>query len=43
MAYGDVKDLTRRIASDKILRDEAFNMSKNSKYHGYQRGLASTV
>ena len=28
MAYGDFKDSTRRTASDKILRDKAFNMLK---------------
>ena len=43
MAYGDFKDLTRRTASDKILRDKAFNIAKNPKYDGYQRGLASVV
>ena len=37
------KDLTRRTASDKILRDKALNIAKNPKYEGYQRGLASTV
>ena len=31
MAYGDFKSLTRRTASDKILRDEAFNIAKKSK------------
>ena len=36
MAYGDSKDLTRRTASDKILRDKAFNIAKNPKYDGYQ-------
>ena len=41
MAYGDFIDLTRRTASDKILRDKAFNIAKNPKYDGYQRGLAS--
>ena len=41
MAYGHFKDLARRTASDKILRDEAFNIAKNSKYDGYQRGLDS--
>ena len=41
MAYGDFKDLTRRTASAKILRDKAFNIAKNLKYDGYQRGLAS--
>ena len=43
VAYGDFKDLTRRITSDKILRDKAFNIAKNPKYDGYQRGLASMV
>ena len=43
MAYGDFKDLQRRAASDKILRDKAFNIAKNPKYDGYQRGLASMV
>ena len=41
MAYGDFKDLKRRTFSDKALRDEAFNIAKNPKYDGYQRGLAS--
>ena len=39
MSYGDFKDLTRRTASDKILRDKAFNIAKNPKYDGYQRGV----
>ena len=43
MAYGDFKDIARRTASDKILRDKAFNIAKNPKYDGYQRGLASMV
>ena len=30
MAYGDFKDLTRRTASDNILRDKSFNIAKNS-------------
>ena len=42
-AYGDFKDLARRTASDKILRYKAFNIAKNPKYDGYQRGLASMV
>ena len=41
MAYGDFKDLARRTASDKVLRDKAFNIAKNPKYDGYQRGLNS--
>ena len=43
MAYGDFKDLARRTASDKILKDKAFNIAKNAKYDGCQRGLASMV
>ena len=41
MAYRDFKDLTRRAASNKKLRDKAFNIAKWPKYNGYQRGLAS--
>ena len=40
MAYGDFKDFKRRIAADKVLRDKAFNIAKDPKYDGYQRGLA---
>ena len=43
MAYKDFKDISRRKASDKILRDKAFNTAKNRNYDGYQRGLASMV
>ena len=43
MAYGGFKDLARRTASDKLLRGKAFNIVKNPKYDGYQRGLASMV
>ena len=43
MAYGDFKDLTRKTASDKILRDNVFNIAKNPKYDGYHHGLASVV
>ena len=42
-AYGDFKDLARRTASDKVLRDKAFNIAKNPKYDGYQNGLASMI
>ena len=43
MAYGDFKDLKRRTAADNFLRYKAFNIAKNHKYDGYQRGLASMV
>ena len=37
MAYGDFKDLTRKIVSDKILCNKAFNIAKTPKYDGYHR------
>ena len=43
MAYGDFKDLAKRTASDKVLRYKTFNIAKNPKDDGYQRGLASMV
>ena len=43
MAYVDFKSLTRKTAFDKILRDIEFEITRNSKYDGYQRGLASVV
>ena len=43
ISYAHFKDLARRTASDKVLRDKAFDIVKNSKYHGYQRGVASMV
>ena len=43
MLYGNFKDLTRRIASDKILCDKAFNTAKNPTYDVYEHGLASMV
>ena len=43
MAHGDFKGLIRRTISDNILRDKAFNIDKNPKYDGYQRGPASMV
>ena len=41
MTYGDFKNLTRKTASDKVLRNKAFNIPKNSKHDGYQRVLVS--
>ena len=37
------KNLIGRTASDKVLSDKTFNITKNSKYEGYRRGLASMV
>ena len=43
MAYEDFKSLTRRTTSDKISCDQAFNIAKNPKCGGYQRGCFSMV
>ena len=43
MAYGDFKDLAKRTAANKVLRDNAFKIATDQKYDGYQRGLASMV
>ena len=43
MAYGDFKDLAKRTAADKVLRDKPFNIAKDPKYDAYQRGLVSMV
>ena len=43
MANGDFEGLAKRTASDKFLRDKAFNIAKNPTYVGYQKGLASMV
>ena len=42
MAYGDLKDLPQRTASDETLCNKAFNIAKNLKYDGYH-GLALMV
>ena len=42
-AYSNSKDLTKRTAADKILRIRVFNIAKDQKYDGDQRGLASMV
>ena len=42
-SYRDFKDLGRRTASDKVWRDKAFNIAKDTKYDGYQRSLPAMV
>ena len=41
MAYGDFENLARMTASDKDLRDKAFNIASNQIYDQYQGSLAS--
>ena len=41
MAYGDFTDFKKRTVDDKVLRDKAFNIAKDSRYDVYQIGLAS--
>ena len=43
MAYGHFKDLAKRTAADTVLKNKAFNIAKDPKCDGYQRGLASMV
>ena len=40
MASGRSKDLDRTTAADKLFGNKVFNIAKNSKYDGYQRGTA---
>lgn len=37
------KYLPRRTATDKALCDKAFNIAEDTRYDGYQYGLASIV
>ena len=39
----NLKDLGRKTASDKHLRDNPFTIAKNPKYDRYQRGLALMI
>ena len=41
--YRHFKDLYRRSAADKVLHDKAFNIAKNPKHDGYQRGITSMI
>ena len=43
MAYGDFKNLPKRIVFDKVLRDKAFNIAKNPEYDEYHGGFHSMV
>ena len=36
MAYGKSKDLAKRTQSEKVLKDKAFKITSDPKYHGYQ-------
>ena len=42
-AYRDFKNLNRRTAVDRVLRDKPFNITKNSKHDGHQRRFSSFV
>ena len=43
MTHGKSKDLTKRTQSDKVLRGKTFKIASDTKYDGYQQGLASVV
>ena len=42
-AYSESKDLTKRTIADKNLKTRSFDIAKDPKYDGYQRGVASMV
>ena len=42
-ACGEFKGVNRRTFADKVLLEKAFNIAKDPKYDGYQRGLTSMV
>ena len=41
MAYADFKNLNRRTAANKVLRDKTCNIAKKPKFDRYHCGLAS--
>ena len=43
MVYGDFMHWNRRTATDKVLRDKEFNITKDPKYDGYQHKLALMI
>ena len=43
MVYNKYKDLEKRTQSNKFLKNKAFGITNNSKYGGYQSGLASVA
>ena len=43
MADRNFKDLTRKAASDNLLRDKAFKISKTPKNDGYECRLSSMI
>ena len=42
-AYCNSKDLPKRVISDNILKDRAYEIARNPNYERYQRALASMV
>ena len=43
MTYGDFKDLPRRAASEKVLREKAFKIAGSPQYDGYQHRLERII
>ena len=43
ITYGKSKDLSKRTQSDKVFRDKEIKIASDTKYDGYQRGVASMV
>ena len=43
VAFSDSKDLTKRTAADKNLRNNAFEISNNLKHNGYERTMNFSI
>ena len=43
MHHIPIVKLSKRTTSDKILKDNAYEIARNSDYDGYQRALASIM
>ena len=43
MTYDKYENLEKRTQSDKVLKDKAFEIASNPKYHGCQRRLVLMV
>ena len=41
--YSSSRDISKRTAADKILKNETYKIAKDPKYDGYQRLIASMV
>ena len=43
VAYSDSKDLARRTAADRVLKDKAYEIANNPRHNGFERSLDAMV